>query len=37
MNIKDMTPEQIFLAENIVTEAEKAGINPNFALKLIFQ
>lgn len=37
MNIKEMTPEQIFLAENIVTEAEKAGINPNFALKLIFQ
>jgi len=37
MNINEMTPEQIFLAENIAIEAEKAGINPNFALKLIFQ
>lgn len=37
MNIREMTPEQIFLAENIVSEAEKSGINPNFALKLIFQ
>lgn len=37
MNINEMTPEQIFLAENIVKEAEKSGINPNFALKLLFQ
>ena len=32
-----MTPEQIFLAESIIQEAEKSGINPNFALKLLFQ
>jgi hypothetical protein len=37
MNINEMTPEQIFLAESIIQEAEKSGINPNFALKLLFQ
>ena len=32
-----MTPEQIFLAEKIVLEAKKSGINPNFALGLLYQ
>ena len=37
MNPRDMTDDQIFLAEKIVQQAQKAGINPDFALKLIFQ
>lgn len=37
MNPRDMTNEQIFLAEKIVQEAQKSGLNPDFVLKLIFQ
>lgn len=37
MNINEMTPEQIFLAENIIKEARAAGVNPDFALRLLFQ
>lgn len=37
MNPRDMTDEQIFLAEKIVQEARKSGLNPDFVLKLIFQ
>ena len=37
MNPRDMTDEQIFLAEKIVQQAQKSGLNPDFVLKLIFQ
>ena len=37
MNPRDMTDDQLFLAEKIVQEAQKSGLNPDFVLKLIFQ